>query len=98
MAPTVNWRSGCAPRNEGVRNAILAACQAAANTADFADFSTMEIWTGRHTSRSDAANHATTRIKTVVQIGDSTHQVAHIYMDLNFGYTGHNLFPNVKND
>lgn len=54
--------------------------------------------TGRHTSRSDRANHATTRLKTVIQTANGQHQVAHIYLDANYTYTGHALYPNEKND
>lgn len=49
-----------------------------------------------HTSKSDNANHATVRVK--IQLADATHQVAHIYIDANYNYTGHNLYPGVKND
>ncbi|KAK4680629.1 hypothetical protein QC764_100430 [Podospora pseudoanserina] len=98
MAPTVTWRAGTAPRNPIQANGILAACQTAAQDAEFADFLTMEIWTGRHTSRSDQANHATTRLKTVIQTANGQHQVAHIYLDANYTYTGHTLYPNVKHD
>ena len=44
MAPAVSWRVGTQPRNAAIANGILAACQTAAGHADFADFSTMEIW------------------------------------------------------
>lgn len=53
---------------------------------------------GRHTSKSDMNNHATVRVKTTVQLADGTHQVAHIYVDVNYTYTGHNLYSGVKSD
>ncbi len=43
-------------------------------------------------------DHGTVRVKTTIQTGNNTHQVAHIYMNANYVYTGHNLYPNVKND
>ncbi|KAK3942336.1 hypothetical protein QBC46DRAFT_457538 [Diplogelasinospora grovesii] len=95
MAPTVSWRQGCQPRSPTMANGILTACQTAANDSGLAGFSTM---TGRHTSRSDRQDHATTRVKTSFQTNNGTHQVAHIYMDATYTYTGHALYPNVKND
>lgn len=44
MAPTVTWRVGSAPNNATIRDGILGACRTAAALADFAGFSTMEIW------------------------------------------------------
>ncbi|TFK65631.1 hypothetical protein BDN72DRAFT_900535 [Pluteus cervinus] len=98
MAPAVAWRTGSAPRSQTVRDGTLNACTAAAAHADFAGFDTMEIWNGAHTSRSDAVPHGSVRVKTLVQIGDGTHQVAHIYFDASYNYIGHNLYPNIKAD
>src|SRR6266545_1415325 len=46
MSPTVAWRPGSAPRNQTIANGTLAAssCTAAAATADFQNFITMQIW------------------------------------------------------
>lgn len=54
--------------------------------------------TGRHTSRTDKKNHATVRLKTVVQLQDGTHQIAHIHVDEYSRYIGHELFSTVRSD
>lgn len=53
---------------------------------------------GSHTSRSDPSPHGTVRVKTAVQTTAGKHQVAHIYFDNNFTYTGHTIYPSEKND
>ncbi|KAK3934477.1 hypothetical protein QBC46DRAFT_413870 [Diplogelasinospora grovesii] len=70
---------------------ILAGCQAAAAHVDFRNFVTMEIWNGPHKSGSDKREHATVRVRTqeqISQVNNGTHQVAHIYLDEEKGYSG----------
>jgi hypothetical protein len=53
---------------------------------------------GSHMSDSDTMSHGTVKAKTTVQTSTGEHQVAHIYFDANYTYTGHTLYATVKKD
>lgn len=51
-----------------------------------------------HMNSSDSREHVIVKIKTIVQVQNETHQVAHIYLNKERKYTGHRLYDPVKKD